>query len=67
MIKRGSQELSASRFLVPNARIGVAMLIAPKTNIRAFLAKLPAAHLPYANLASKTYHSCIRGFLVGSY
>jgi hypothetical protein len=32
-----------------------------KQNIRAFVAKLLAAHLPCANLASKTHHSCIRG------
>ena len=67
MKKRGSQELSASTFLATNARMGVAMLVASKQPIRAFVAKLSAAHHPYANLASKTHHSCIRGFLVGSY
>jgi hypothetical protein len=39
----------------------IVCLIEEKQNIRAFLAKQPAAHLPCANLASKTKHSCIRG------
>jgi hypothetical protein len=67
MKKRGSQDLSESTFLVPNARMVVAMLVA--THARIHGAMLFASRFLATNarmvvamlVAPKTKHSCIRG------
>ncbi len=65
--------LFASRFLATNARMVVAVALATHAGIygaRLFASRLLAtnARMVVAMLVtSKTNHSCIRGFLVGSY
>ncbi|MBM3170371.1 MAG: hypothetical protein FJZ75_02030 [Bacteroidetes bacterium] len=68
MKKRGSQSLSAARFLATNARMGVALALA--TNSGIYGATLFASRFLATNarmvvavwVASKTPHSCIRGY-----
>ena len=73
MKKRGSQELSASKFLARNARMGVAMLVAVLARIYGvmlFASRFLATNARMGGamlVAPKTKHSCIPGFLVGSY
>jgi hypothetical protein len=65
--------LFASRFLATNARMVVVMAVAiqvGKYGAMLFASRFLAANarmLVVMFVAPKTYHSCIRGFLVGSY